>query len=150
MIEWNTISTYVEAIEECIRQDVRVNGRVQLASPGRERVGSRADNLAGVLVSLSNTLAIELGIGGDPNITLLQCMSMISYAWMIFILEAKSNATQRYDARSLEFMKNKVKEYPEVFQKIHEEAVKLGDTYEVDNPKWAAAVAAWEKKKEEV
>ena len=147
MIEWIGIEKYVETIEECIRQDVRINGRVQLASPGRERVGNRADNLAGVLVSLSNTLAIELGIGGDPNITLLQCMSMISYAWMIFIIQAKSNATQRYPPEALQYMKEKVEEYPLVFQKIHEEAVKLGNAYDVDNPKWAAAVAEYEGKK---
>jgi len=66
MIEWNTIPKYVEVIEECIREDVRINGRRQLASPGRERVGDRADNLAGILVSLSNTLALELGMGGEP------------------------------------------------------------------------------------
>ena len=147
MIEWVGVEKYVEAIEECIRQDVRLNGRAQLASPGRERVGNRADNLAGILVSLSNTLAIELGMGGDPNITLLQCLSMISYAWMIFILQAKSNAEQRYPKEALDYMKKVVQEYPVVFQKIHEEAVKLGDAYEVDNPKWAAAVAEWEKKK---
>ena len=147
MIEWNTVPDYIEAIEECIRQDVRINGRMQLASPGRERVGNRADNLAGILVSLSNTLAIELGMGGDPNITLLQCLSMISYSWMIFILEAKSNAGQRYPPEALTYMKKKVEEYPLVFQKIHEEAVKFGGSYEVDNPKWAAAVAEWEKKK---
>ena len=149
MIEWVRIEKYVEAIEECIRQDVRLNGRAQLASPGRDRVGNRADNLGNALVNLSNSLATELGIGGDPNITLLQCMSMISYAWMVFILQAKSNAEKRYPKEALDYMKKKVEEYPLVFQNIHEEAVKLGNEYEVDNPKWVAAVAEWERKKNE-
>jgi len=144
MIEWNTIPKYIETIEECIRRDVRENGRAQLASKGRERVGDRADYLGNVIVSLSNSLALELGIGGDPNITLLQCMSMISYAWMIFIIQAKSNAPQRYPPEALEYMKKAVQEYPDVFQKIHEDAVKYGDEYEVDNPKWEQAVKDWE------
>jgi len=147
MIEWNTIHEYIEAIEEYIRSDVRIHGRMQLASKGRERIGNRADGLGNMIVALSNHLALELGIGGDPNITLLQCMSMISYAWMIFILQAKSNAIQRYDQKSLDFMREKVKEYPKIFQKIHEEAVKLGNRYQVDNPKWLAAVEEYEKKK---
>lgn len=146
MIEWDTIQKYIEMIEECIRQDVRLNGRIQLASPGRERVGNRADSFAGILVSLSNTLAIELGIGGDPNITLLQCMSMISYAWMIFILQAKSNAPQRYSEEALKHMKEAVENYPLIFQKIHKESVKLGNEYHVDNPKWLAAVMEYEEK----
>ena len=147
MIEWNTIPKYIETIEGCIRQDVRENGRMQSAPKGRERVGDRADYLGNVIVSLSNSLALELGIAGDPNITLLQCMSMISYAWMIFIIQAKSNASQRYPSEALEYMKKAVEEYPEVFHKIHETAVKLGDAYEVDNPKWAQAVAEWERDK---
>jgi len=145
MLEWKTMPEYIEAIEQYIRDDVKINSRAQLASPGRERIGSRADGLGGALVNLSNCLAIELGIGGDPNITLLQCLSMISYSWMIFILEAKSNAGQRYPPESLAYMKKVVDKYPLVFQKIHEEAVKLGDAYQVDNPKWAAAVAEWEE-----
>ena len=145
MIEWNTIPKYIETIEEYIREDTRKNGRMIGISQGRERVGDRADRLGNVIVSLSNSLALELGIGGDPNITLLQCVSMISYAWMIFIIEAKSNAPQRYNPESLAFMKSLVEDYPTIFQKIHEEAVKLGDAYEVDNPKWLAAVEEWEK-----
>lgn len=133
MIEWDEIKKYVEAIEEYIREDVRKNGRAQLSIRERERVGDRADGLGIAIVALSNCLAIELGIGGDPNITLLQCMSMISYAWMIFILQAKSNAEQRYPKEALDYMKKVVQEYPIVFQKIYEEAVKLGDAYEVDN-----------------
>lgn len=112
MIEWVGIEKYVEAIEECIRKDVRLNGRAQLASPGRERVGDRADGLGNMIVALSNCLAIELGMGGDPNITLLQCMSMISYAWMIFILQAKSNAEQRYPKEALDYMKKVCKNIP--------------------------------------
>lgn len=147
MIDWDTIDKYVETIEECIREDVRRNGRMQLAPRGRERVGERADWLGNVIVSLSNSLALELGIGGDPNITLLQCMSMISYAWMIFIIQAKSNAPQRYSEESIQYMKRVIEEYPLVFQKIYEEAVKLGNNYEVDNPKWLQAVADYENKR---
>jgi len=146
MIEWNTVPEYIEAIETYIREDVKNNGPRQLASKGRERVGNRADNLGQFMVSLSNNLALELGIGGDPNITLLQCMSMISYAWMVFILRAKGNATQRYPQEALDYMRKKVKEYPLVFQNIHEAAVKKGDEYEVDNPKWLAAIREWKEK----
>jgi len=139
VIKWNTIQTYIEAIEEYIRNDVKTHGRMQRAIVGRERVGERADGLGNMIVALSNHLALELGIGGDPNITLLQCMSMISYAWMIFIIQAKSNAPQRYPQEALDYMKEKVLEYPLVFQAIHEEAVRLGNEYNVDNPKWLAA-----------
>ena len=146
MIGWNAVPRYIEAIEEYIREDTRKNGRMVGIPPGRERVGDRADLLAKRLVDLSNILALELGFGGDQNITFLQCLSMISYSWMIFILQAKSNAEQRYPIESLAFMKKLVGEYPAVFQKIHDEAVKLGNEYEVDNPKWIAAVAEWESK----
>lgn len=150
MKEWNTVSKYIEAIEEYIREDVRINGRRQLVSRGRERIGNRADGLGSLIVRLSNHLALELGIDGDPNITLLQCMSMISYAWMIFIIQAKSHAPQRYRQEALNYMRRVVEEYPTVFQKIHEEAIRLGNEYEVDNPKWLTAVKEWEGKQNEL
>jgi hypothetical protein len=146
LVKWNTMPDYIEAIEAAIRDIVRNYGREVGTPPGRERIGDKADILGLRLTDLADHLAVELGFAGDPNITYLQCLSMISYAWMIFIIEAKSKAAARYDASSLVWMKRLVDSYPSTFKQIHDEAVKLGDEYPVDNPKWAAAVAEWEAK----
>jgi hypothetical protein len=143
---WGDLGLFIEDVEEAIRDDVRNHGRVPQLPQNRERVGDSADRLASKLVTMANSLAVELGMSGDPNITFMHCLSMISYAWTTFILEAKSKAEQRYPPEGLKYMKFLVDSNPDLFRKIHEQAVAYGDDYPVDNPKWAEAVAEWEEK----
>lgn len=144
---WKTMPTYLERVEEIIRDGVREHGLQSQTGPNRERLGINIDYFVNRLTDVINELSGETGYFCDPNINYMVNMSLLSFAWSVFIMEAKSQSNRMgYSESNKVIIKSLVDSMPLIFAKIHGEAVKLGDEYNLDNSKWLQAVEDYKKK----
>ena len=136
------VPKYIEKIEEAIRETI-VEADVGDEWPeNRNYVGKNADLLMKKIIPIAEDLAKDLRRDptGDPNITLMLMLSVLSYSWHTFIMNAKGNCPERYGEESCNWILEMVDTLPEVYQEIREESIKYSRVYELDNPKWIDAM----------